>query len=1028
MNSILQIHSLVKGNFSSASCSWTATSFLYGNPIASVPLGSILLTKPTQIFTSSSLAIGTDFPIALTVKSPLIPGYYYIFRLTMTAREASLFMHDEVTVQIRIPPFESPPIESPPIGANTTAVSPDGFTCTDPPSLTGSPSVGYALQTKFSLSTVFCQHTSTSTLHFNFGYSNSNGKAVIPLGVSYVDSTVSDWFVGLYASSSMTTLLPTGSPSYERLVFIYVTVTDNFGATTTLETQVTVLPSAAVTTATLLGLINTKTVQNVGLAVSSISTNTTLLSSIGSSCTSNDNCASNACSESICSQLNESSISKICPTSVPGVDCSGNGVCSFYSTNGAAVHNCLATNSSCIAACLCRSGYQGRGCHLTTQEFDQQDSVLRSACAFLGGVPSNESIQALSALSVVHQFYMTALTTLTCFEAFVNVSSNIQFISDPTSAATVANLVSSFVENTFITTLTNSMEVISTANISNTIDVLTSNLLNAQVVGQDTKISTSSFNISVFSSYWEDLFNASLTSGNSSVQLPSTGLDSCGRRTAYATFSLVEWGLNLYRSPSTITPIFRWTYPKNLNKLAFNSTFYLELPYLSTLSLPSNTSSSNSSYPVCQESNPQTDSFSPCDCSLISYTNNSALFKCNIKLLCPSSVQFSFTGPQSNGAYTITELSALMKSSAVDVVYVLSTEYRGSNNTTRAKAVIAVVVCWIIFLFGGVTYFSFWDQKDSLELLKGPLKIEIGDGDCVDNAFQGGNLVSFGCASGIAHQRKGVNLIVGGNVILRFLRALQSSHPYLWFFAYPSLKKTRVIRFLSTCKAILLTIFISTVFFDIYFPNSTICSVHTTASSCLQVPSKILSGHSECSWDAVSRSCSVVPPPTSASFKITVSVLTTIVFSPFDLIFYLILNVVCSRKPNLGEWPFLVALGFPNPHDDSRELSGSPPVLPDVGKEFDDIITEIESCFNYFCDRWKRDDGDISKGQILKMTRKADDMGLSLNPESGVSPNIPSSYRGYDVKKCITIHVQRSRRIARRILENMDRLSDDDSK
>ena len=417
-------------------------------------------------------------------------------------------------------------------------------------------------------------------------------------------------------------MLPSGSLALNRSLTVYVTVIDAFGASAFLQTQVTVLPSAAVTTNTLLGLINTKDVWNVGLAVSSINTNTSLLSSTGPSCTHNYTCASNACADSFCTQPNENVRNKLCPTSVPGVDCSGHGVCSFYSTNGAAVHQCLATNSSCIAACLCSGGFQGSGCHLTTQEFDQQDELLHAACSVLGVSPSGEWIQALTSLSVVHLFYMTALTTLTCFEAFENVSSNVQFISDPTSAITYANLVSLFVENTFITTLTNnSVEVISTANISNAINVLTSNVLNSQVVGQKTNISTSSFNISVFSSYWPNLYNASLTSGNSSVQLPSTGLDACGSTAAYATFSLVDWGLNLYQSFSTITPILRWTFPNILNNLPFNSTFYLELPYLSTLALQSKTSaSSNYSYPVCQETNPQTGSFSPCDCSLISYT------------------------------------------------------------------------------------------------------------------------------------------------------------------------------------------------------------------------------------------------------------------------------------------------------------------------------------------------------------------------------------------------------------------------
>ena len=69
-------------------------------------------------------------------------------------------------------------------------------------------------------------------------------------------------------------------------------------------------------------------------------------------------------------------------------------------------------------------------------------------------------------------------------------------------------------------------------------------------------------------------------------------------------------------------------------------------------------------------------------------------------------------------------------------------------------------------------------------------------------------------------------------------------HPFTWFFFDASIEKSRVLRYMTLLKSILLSIFISTIFFSIYYPVDTDCGLHsgTTSVICLAAPSKLLTG------------------------------------------------------------------------------------------------------------------------------------------------------------------------------------------
>ena len=421
--------------------------------------------------------------------------------------------------------------------------------------------------------------------------------------------------------------------------------------------------------------------------------------------------------------------------------------------------------------------------------------------------------------------------------------------------------------------------------------------------------------------------------------------------------------------------------------------------------------------------------------------------------------------PQSDGDYTITEFSALLQSAAIDVATVLSSTHPNAGST-QVKAVIAVIVCWLVILVTGLIVFSRWDRLDRLVLTYAPMKssktrktfTDLNElskkRDCIDNAFLEGKILTMeqivdnddsefyrrdwfhkivrtflSVACGLFSSREyrdHVSLLYGGNLIPRYLRALQSYHPYLWFFSNRSLQKTRVMRFLATCKAILLTIFISTVFFDVYFPSSSLCSVHTSAASCLQVPSKILSGHSECSWDAASLTCSVLPPPESASFVIAVAILTFILVSPFDLFFYWILNGVCSRRPML-ELIGLNSFDILGGEAASTSACGRDASKGHITRDEDSQITAILAAFRHFQHRWKRNH--CSNEEIDQMTKIAGRIGLAFSEDKELTLQyIASLQSGDNIRACIGAHVRRSKSAAATILRNMNRLDDESSK
>ena len=172
----------------------------------------------------------------------------------------------------------------------------------------------------------------------------------------------------------------------------------------------------------------------------------------------------------------------------------------------------------------------------------------------------------------------------------------------------------------------------------------------------------------------------------------------------------------------------------------------------------------------------------------------------------------------------------------------------------------------------------------------------------------------------------------------------------------------------------------------------------------------------------------MLPPPKSASFIIAVAVLTFIVVSPFDLLFYIILNGVCSRRPVLeiiGVNSFNILGGEAVDslsYDRDRQSSGHHLTNDDESQ-----ITAILVSFRHFQHRWKSNR--CSDEEIIRMTKIAHRIGLTFNSEKELMLQYLAALQsGDNIRACIGNHVRKSKAVAANILRNMNRQGDDSSK
>ena len=129
------------------------------------------------------------------------------------------------------------------------------------------------------------------------------------------------------------------------------------------------------------------------------------------------------------------------------------------------------------------------------------------------------------------------------------------------------------------------------------------------------------------------------------------------------------------------------------------------------------------------------------------------------------------------------------------------------------------------------------------------------------------------------------------------LRTIFAEHEYTSIFTDAPLASTRTDRFLELATDIVIALFISTLFFGVFYPSDQTCPSNITKSTCLAAPSKVQAGSSLCQWDKSSRSCSLNPPPSDTTFTIIAALLCGIICLPFKAITWYLREEITRKDP-----------------------------------------------------------------------------------------------------------------------------------
>ena len=146
------------------------------------------------------------------------------------------------------------------------------------------------------------------------------------------------------------------------------------------------------------------------------------------------------------------------------------------------------------------------------------------------------------------------------------------------------------------------------------------------------------------------------------------------------------------------------------------------------------------------------------------------------------------------------------------------------------------------------------------------------------------------------------NLLKDMQPIKRVTDLVMRLHDCTAMFYYPSLQRTRTMRWLGCVRAILVGLFLDTLIFGVFFPDGGVCEAYITKDTCLLTINKVTDAP-QCLWteNAPSPQCSLRPPPSSTTFAVMIALVTVLLGLPLEMLLFFVMEVYCCRRPRLED-------------------------------------------------------------------------------------------------------------------------------
>lgn len=685
------------------------------------------------------------------------------------------------------------------------------------------------------------------------------------------------------------------------------------------------------------------------------------LGDVGDDCQDNSDCSTGFCFLPIGNGAAVSRCAyptKLCPLGLGGNECSGQGQCDYinYAGGEISVENCTVDNTYCTPMCSCDPGFGGDDCSQTIESVQERSSIRATLCTQVSSYadlldPSELKIQLLVDFVSVYfkQDELINIENITaCGDALSLLAEEIAITGTDFQSVyieqEIVNTISEFVSSPLYENISSS--------IADTADNFRRSVHDRMISGQiDVEFTSPNLRVGFFYPIRDNLASAIVSAprtteeelydtAQSSVQFPSDGLTGCQFVGVYARVTAAAWGFNPYvRNESIAATVFSVvTYATEIEEQdddAGDSNYNVVLQFLGAQNW-------GETEPVCQEINTATSVVSDCDtCFISSFSAFSADMVCDDAqdYFCPDAdnrdsdrrLASKFVPRQLQAGDDVGQTLYTATSVSVDAPRSFSTSTPVQNNVPALSFICALLFIFLLLVF----VFHTWDLRDRnafiyarSEEVKYPYKFNLSaafdergkgldlqtlapapSGDDLDNDEDDDVVREDSIGSSDAQRFPPSSFLSQPTLSERFLAAIYRHHRWIRMFTYPSIPRTRVIRFLVMASDLLILIFADTVFYRAFYPDDNECEKHNGSSEeeCVSDNSRFDVSEDLCEWDSSNGECTLKEPSLNAVFILQVTLLIIIFSAVPRRIVQLLLEKVCAKRPVLSDESWLRA-------------------------------------------------------------------------------------------------------------------------